>query len=270
MPAANVNGVDLHYEEHGEGDPLLLIMGLGGHSGHWFAQVPVLAEHFRVITFDNRGAGRSSVTAAPYSTAEMAEDAAGLLAVLGVERAHVAGWSMGGMIAQQMALHYPERVGRLALVATLARPRPWLLAWLAFGVEAREKGLDPHGRAAWGLPWGLTVASLADPEFVERALEAELEDPYPTTLEGYRGQSAACASHDTLDRLGEVRAPTLVLVGDEDILTPPYFSRELAAGIPGAELRVIERAGHGMPIEHAGAVNRALLEFRTAARAAVM
>lgn len=100
-----------------------------------------------------------------------------------------------------------------------------------------------------------------DADLVEQAIEAELSDPYPMSDEAYRAQSAACSTHDTLDALGGITSPTLVLVGAEDILTPPYFSREIAERIPGAVLKVLDRGGHGAPIEHAVDVNAALLEF---------
>src|SRR5215211_420992 len=143
MPLASVNGLDLYYEETGSGPPLLLIAGLSGNTLGWAMLQPTLAERFRVIAFDNRGAGRSSAPPGPYTTRRMADDAAALLDRLGVARAHVLGFSMGGMVAQELALHHPARVGRLVLYGTLARPRPAILdPWLTFVVQAAERGLD--------------------------------------------------------------------------------------------------------------------------------
>src|SRR3954469_11914440 len=135
MPTATVNGIDLYYEVSGEGPPLLLITGLSGNTLGWAMLEPTLAEHFQVIAFDNRGAGRSAAPPGPYTTREMADDAVGLLDHLGIERTHVLGLSMGGMIAQELALAHPTRVDRLVLFATYARPRPavhnpWLTNWV--------------------------------------------------------------------------------------------------------------------------------------------
>ena len=264
MPNAQVNGINLYYEEQGSGEPLLLIMGLGAHSLLWIMQRPALAQRYRVISFDNRGSGRSEVPPGPYSTRQMADDAAGLLDHLGIERAHVIGWSMGGMIAQQLALNHPQRVGRLVLLASLAKARAYSLPWLAFGEQARERGLDRAGLLLWAMPWSYTPAFMTQPAMVEFALNQALADPFPITAEGFAGQAAACREHttsDLIDQLPRITAPTLVLVGAEDILTPPEYSREMAQRIPGARLQILERGGHGMPLEYAQAVNEALLAF---------
>src|SRR3712207_194537 len=140
MSIARINGIDLYYEETGSGPPLLLIAGLGGNTLGWVMLLPALAQHFRVIAFDNRGAGRSSAPPGPYTTRQMADDAAALLAHLGIERAHVLGLSLGGMIAQELALAHAERVDRLVLYATYARPRPAIHdRWLKNWVEASER-----------------------------------------------------------------------------------------------------------------------------------
>ena len=123
MPRLSVNGVELHYVEAGEGDPVLMIMGFGGDHLAWAFQVPALSERYRVITFDNRGVGQSSVPDAPYSTRLMADDAVGLLDALAIERAHLVGNSMGGRVALEVGLRTPERTDRIALLAPS-------LAWL--------------------------------------------------------------------------------------------------------------------------------------------
>ena len=148
MPHASVNGIRLYYEEHGtaDGDPLLLIPGTGSHSGSWAVLLPALAR-FRVIALDNRGAGRSDVPPGPYTTRLMADDAAALLAHLGIARTHVIGRSMGGMIAQEPALAYPERVARLVLFATWARPYAYHRLNHSHLEGAWEHGLDPRAIA---------------------------------------------------------------------------------------------------------------------------
>jgi pimeloyl-ACP methyl ester carboxylesterase len=261
MPLAHVNSIDLYYEEAGSGEALLLIGGVGGTTLAWEPFLPILAAHFRVIASDLRGAGRSAAPTSPYTTRQLADDAAALLAHLGVARAHVVGFSLGGMIAQELALAHPEFVDRLILYGTYARPRRAIMEpWLTY-VEQMEERLDPVSVSVGWLPWLFTPAFLADPERVEAALA--WENPYPQPLHGFVAQIEASRSHDTLDRLSRITAPTLVLVGAEDIITPVYYSRELAAQIPGAELRVLERGGHCAIWEDPEVGTEALLSFLT-------
>jgi 3-oxoadipate enol-lactonase len=262
MPLAAVNGLTLYYEETGSGSPLLLIAGLSGNTLGWAMLLPALAERFRVIAFDNWGAGRSSAPPGPYTTREMADDAAALLDHVGIERAHVIGLSLGGMIAQELALAHPDRVDHLVLYATYARPRtaihePWFRNW----VEACERGTAPDQLAMLLLPWFLTPAFMAQPDHVEAAIAEWAADPYPAPAHGVAAQAAACLSHDTHSRLGQISAPTLVLVGAEDIVTPVACAQELAGGIPGAHLHVLERGGHTPDVEYPAAVAEAMLAF---------
>jgi pimeloyl-ACP methyl ester carboxylesterase len=262
MPLIQANGIDLYVEDTGSGDPLLLITGAGSNALGWGPLLPVFQERFRVIAFDNRGAGRSAAPPGPYTTRQMAADAAALLDHLGIARAHVIGHSLGGMIAQELALAYPERVDRLVLVASLAYPRPaFWVPWSTFLVQAAQRGLDPAGSALWQMPWMLTPTFMARHEVVEAALANALHDPYPAPAHGLAAQAAAGLAHDTRSRLPRIAAPTLVLVGAEDIITPVSYARELAAGIPGARLQVLERGGHLAYLEYLEAVTGALLPF---------
>lgn len=268
MPTVHVNGINLYHEENGKGEPLLLIMGFTAHSMMWMMQVPTLAQHYRVITFDNRGVGRTDVPAGPYTIRQMADDAAGLLDHLGIERANVIGWSMGGMIAQELALAYPQRVGRLVLLASAASAREYANAWLTYTAQAYEHvnagSLDRRGFIINSMPWIYTSAFLTQPDLVQAALLQAQADPFPATAQGIFGQAEACRGHlfsNALDRLSGITSQTLVLVGAEDILTPATYSREMAERIPGARLQILERGGHGMSIEYAMAVNEALLAF---------
>ena len=265
MPTTTINGIDLYYEETGSGPPLLLIAGLSGNTLGWAMLLPALSERFRVIAFDNRGAGRSSASPGPYSTRQMADDATALLDHLGIERADVIGHSMGGMITQELVLAHPEKVDRLVLLATYARPCPAIHdPWLSNWVQACERGADPAAVALSLMPWFFTAALMSEYDQVEAVLTEWLSDPYPAPAHGIASQAAACRTHDTLDRLPQIAAPTLVLVGAEDIVTPVSCSRQLADGIPGARLQVLERGGHIPDAEYPEAVTGALLAFLTA------
>lgn len=263
MPIAQANGIDLYYEEAGSGPTLLLLNGEGGNTLDWASLLPALTYRFRVVTFDARGAGRSSAPPGPYTTRQMADDAAAVLDRVGAARAHVVGLSLGGMIAQELALAHPDRVDRLVLVATHARPaRPAFWdAWTTFFVQAQERGLDRAGTVLWFMAWMFTPAFMARHEQVQEAVAMWLDDPLLAPAHGRTAQGAAARDHDTLERLPLIAAPTLVVVGDQDILTPVANARELVEGIPGARLQVLEGGGHLALIECEEAFTDALLAF---------
>ena len=261
MPKVRVGDVALHYVEAGTGDPLLLVMGLGGDHLAWGLQMPVFAQRYRVIAFDNRGVGQSDVPDHPYTTRMMAEDAAGLLAALGVERAHVIGLSMGGMIAQELALNHPARVRTLQLHATYARPDGYLRALVAAWRTVRASLGREEALRTMAL-WLFTPEAYDErPQLVETLLQTALANPYPQSVTGFMRQTDAVLAHDTLDRLAAIRCPTLVSVADQDVLVPPRFSRELAARIPGAELAVLPGSGHVALWEHPDAFTEVCLTF---------
>lgn len=262
MPFARANRIILHYDVTGSGEPLLLIPGLGANLLGWDHQIPVLAQHFQVIAFDSRGADHWAAAPRPYSTQQLAGDVVALLDHLGVERAHVVGYCVGGMIAQELAIASPERIDRLALVSTFARPRRSVFdPWLTLQEEAVERGISLEGFAIGLLPWLFTSTSLTRPDLVERLIGRITANLYRASRQGLLGQTTAIRAHDTLDRLGQITAPTLVLVGAEDILTPVHYAQELAERIPGAQLQIIGRGGHGMVTEYFEEVNEALLAF---------
>lgn len=261
MPTARVNGIDLHYIEAGGGDPLLLIMGFGGDHLAWAFQTPVFAQQYRVIAFDNRGAGQSAVPDVPYTTRMMADDAVGLLDHLEIERAHVLGVSMGGMIAQELALNHPRRVRSLQLHCTLARPDRYMHAVIENWRVVRSNVTPEEWMRIVAL-WLFSPVTYAErPEFVEIVIQTGIANPHPFTLTGFVRQGDAVRTHDTLDRLGKLGAPVLVSVGDDDILVPARFSRTLAAAIPGATLQTLDGAGHCHFWERPDAFNAMCLQF---------
>jgi pimeloyl-ACP methyl ester carboxylesterase len=260
---ATTSGQKLYYEIHGEGEPLLLIMGLGGDVTGWGFQIPALAQHFQVVAFDNRDAGRSAEAIAPYTIADMADDAAALMDVLGLPQAHVVGASMGGAIAQELVLRHPEKVRRLVLLCTMGQAR-----YARFFLEPTRFLLqhDPSKKilAMYVLSQSMTHDFLKNQEAVTQMLNLAQSPPYPQSFEACTRQVDAVCAFDALDRLAGVQAPTRVVVGDQDILTPPWVARELAAAIPGAQLRVLEHGGHGFMWEIPQQVNECITEFLTA------
>jgi 3-oxoadipate enol-lactonase len=260
MPLVEVNGVQLYYEEEGSGPPLLLIMGLGASLETWAAQRQVFAQHYRVIAFDNRGAGRSAIPPPPWTVAAMATDAVGLLDALGVVHAHVLGVSMGGMIAQELAIRHPTRVVRLIVAMSFARPESVRRDFLLHRRWARLQGADMLAESIASLPWLLSPALMRDGARLAGILTLVSTMPF-MDAEAYAHQVDAILEHTTLDRLSLIRAPTLVLAAAEDVLTPIFLSEEIAAGIPGAHLQVLPRGGHAALVEYAEEFNGAVLAW---------
>ena len=272
MPKATVDDIQLYYEDNGRGESLVLIMGLGASTLSWSEQVPTFSHEFRVIAFDNRGAGRSDKPAVPYSVALFADDTAGLMDALGIDSAHVYGQSMGGFIAQELALRHPQRVRTLILASTSCGGRqavvgsPENLAVIGMmnvltPREAAEKSLS--------LLYSEEFIAANREALIQRSLrEAELRPPH----DAFGRQVQAAIRHNAFDRLADIRCPTLAITGSDDKVVPPDNSRILTERIPGAELAVLADAGHGYLIEKAAESNAIVLEFlrrqRIAARPA--
>ena len=260
MPLVSIPGLEVYVEEAGSGPPLLLIMGLGASVETWVAQRDVFARHYRVITFDNRGAGRSGSPPPPWTVPAMAEDARAVLDALDIARADVLGVSMGGMIAQELVLAHPERVGRLILALSFSRPEPLRRIFLLHRRWARLQGAEPTNESIAHLPWLLSPMTMNDVARLATILDLVGTMPF-MPADAYAHQVDAILEHSTLDRLGGVRAPTLVVAAPEDVLTPVALSEEIAAAIPGARLAILPRGGHGVLIEYPDDFNRVVLQW---------
>jgi 3-oxoadipate enol-lactonase len=260
VPTAVLDGVELYYEERGSGAPLLLIAGIPAVASDWAPLAERLAASRRVIAYDNRGSGRSSVTPGPYTTAGLAADGVALLDSLGIERADVFGISLGGMIAQELALGWPGRVERLVLGCTHCgvahSPRPPRETGRAFAMETDDWELRMRTLAPFAFAEGV------DPEFLRRFVakkSGDVQDP-----EGYRAQIAAALAHDTYDRLPRIDRPTLIVTGDGDRVIPAASSDVLHERIPGSRLEVVRGAGHLFFLERPEESLRVLEEFLAA------
>ena len=238
------DGTTLYWEEAGAGEPVLLVMGLGMAATGWWRTAPVLAKRFRVLTFDNRGAGRSGHPRGPYTLARLADDALSVLDAAGEESAHVYGISLGGMIAQELALRAPQRVRSLVLGATTAGGRQHELPDReTVGFLVRRASM-PAEEGVWAsIPYMYGAAEL-DGATARIAEDVEWRLQFPPDQVGYRAQLAAAAKHDTVSRLGAIQAPTLVLHGTEDRIVPIGNGRRLAERLPDARFHELDGAGH--------------------------
>ncbi len=234
-------------------------MGLAADSAMWVMQTPaLLGAGYKVITFDNRGVGASSSPPGPYTMEQMAADAIAVLDAAGAERAHVVGVSMGGAIAQHLALKAPERVRSLALVATWAERNNYTARLDELGKQI----LDALGREQLikaTMLWLFTPKVFIENPGLVQTIES-MAIAMTGSSDAFMNQTAAVIQHDTLDRLGEITAPTLVIVGSRDILVPPELSERIAARIPGSMLKMID-GGHAFTFENADGFNRELLEW---------
>ncbi len=260
MPKVTANGIQVNYEVHGTGEPLVLIGGLGADMFLWFRQIPELCKHFQVIAFDNRGAGESDKPEDPYTIPMFAADTAGLLAALGIAKANVLGASLGGLIAQEFALAYPARLNRLILVSTsfggpnsLPIPKETMMAMM-------NRTGDPETDIRTGFrlfthdEW-----CQAHPDLVDQYVKWRVAHPQP--VPAYQRQAMAVPSYNAEDRVSQITAPTLVAHGEDDRVVPVENARRLAAKLPHAQLMVFQGGGHAFTIEQAELFNAAVVQF---------
>jgi pimeloyl-ACP methyl ester carboxylesterase len=263
MPYAGVNGQRLYYEVHGEGEPLLCVMGLSADTLGWTLQVPAFSQHYRTIVFDNRDVGQSSEAEGEYEVADMAADALALADALELDQFHLLGLSMGGAIAQEVVLSAPERVRTLTLVVTFGGAGAWGRtqgkSW-----SGRVTGMSREERLEELLLLCLSEQTFENAEFVEFLRQTLLANPHPQSVEAFVRQLLATSRHEARDRLGALDLPVHVIGAEQDVLVPVWKSRELAELIPGARLTVLEGAAHGVNLEAAEPFNAAVLDYLAA------
>jgi len=265
MPKTLSNGIELYYEIHGAGQPLVLISGLGYSLWQWHKMVPFLAEHFQVITFDNRGVGQSDKPTGPYTAQMLAADTAGLLDALGIEKAIIAGHSMGGFVAQAMALDFPQKVAKLILCSTnFGGPHH-----VPVTPEAMKVLTDVTSDALTRFKNGLSVSTAPDwseknPEMIEEWVKWRVANPidpapYQAQLAIGLGLLPEAAAFE--DKLSRLNVPTLILFGAHDKVVPPENASLLAEKISGSKVVILPNAGHFFPIEVAEAASRTITDF---------
>jgi 3-oxoadipate enol-lactonase len=268
MPTLTVNDTDLYYERRGKGEPLLLIQGMTGHSLHWGEPFLAALEHdFELVLYDHRGVGRSAPYETPFQIADLASDALALLDALEIERAHLLGISMGGMIAQELALSAPERVLTLTLGATYCGgpgaqfTDERVVNDLAMAILSG----DQERKVRTGWDFNVSPQFAADEGNFERFTDVAVQ--YPVAVPMILAQVQAIIAHDTSERLGEIAAPTLVVHGTGDQMLVAANGELVASLIPGARLELLDGVGHLFFLERPEHVARLVAEHAGAARA---
>jgi pimeloyl-ACP methyl ester carboxylesterase len=246
MPYVKVGDINMYYEIHGEGEPLVLVCGFGGDITRWARILPTMSRDYRVIIYDNRGAGKTDKPDTPYTMDMMADDLAGLLDAIGIDSAHILGISMGGMIAQNFALRHPGKVKALILGCTSCSDP---------GEDPDNAGkdiVDPvrletmtvEERARSSLPFIYSQEFIDNnPDIIEEEIAMSVNNPVDVV--GYNRQADAITTNDTYNRLPQLKMPVLVIAGDEDRLLPVKHSRIIASRVPGAQLTLLKGKGHG-------------------------
>ena len=259
MPKANIGDAEIYYEEHGSGEPLMLVSGLGGTAAYWKANLPALSAKYRVIVHDHRGAGQSTHSKIRYSVEQMTDDVLKLMDHLKIDRAHVVGHSTGGAIGQIMAIRNPERLKKLVLFATWTKADKFFRQLFA----ARRALLMQVGKEAYVRGGTLFLY----PPYWIKANEAMIEEREQLSIatfappEVVASRIDAIVAFDRTAELAKIKTPTLVLCAKDDFITPAYFSEELAQRIPGAKLVMLPQGGHCASETALEAFNQAVASF---------
>jgi pimeloyl-ACP methyl ester carboxylesterase len=268
MAYAIVNGIRMHYEAVGNGDAVLLLSALSMPAAMWSPQVKALSPHFRVITFDHRGVGETDLPPEPvYTMGQLADDAAALLRQLKIARTHVVGVSMGGTVAQELALRHAPLVRSLVLVSAWAKADARFVQIIeSWASLASRVPIEERYRHVF-FPWVFSPAFFEKKDNVETAFRGVMAYPHQTKAEAIERQTRGILAWNgsRVARLGSIRVPTLVVGGKDDIVTPPQFARALAKLLPRARL-ILMAGGHSLIAEQTEAFNRTLLRFLKSVR----
>lgn len=247
MPHAKINDLDLYYEVSGQGEPLLLISGFGADHLSWQLVGPKLSEQFQVITFDNRGAGQTTVPDTNYTIEQMADDAAALLEHLNIQKAHILGNSMGGYIVQSLYLRHPDKVKTITISNSVSRSDTAFHLAADAQLELIKANAPATSLIKNMLAWCFSYEFLK--ANTDMLIQLNLQNPYPFSITGYEGQRAALRKFDNTDHLQKIDAPVLVIGSDEDLIFLERDIKALADNLPNAKYHCFKGSGHLPHIE---------------------
>jgi len=265
MPKAKLNKININYKVEGQGEPLVMIMGFATGRYGWLFQTSVFKKYYHVITFDNRGVGKTDKPLGLYNTKMMADDTIGLLDYLAIDRAHILGVSMGGMIAQELAINHPDRVKKLVLGCTYADGKTAFdeIASVSPDLRKAMESVNMSGAGVRNALSTLVLCTFNTNKWLWRIICPLLS--YIRIMgdgtTGLIGQYEALRTHNTLDRLHMIMAPTLVITGTEDRVIPPRSSEVIASRIPDARLVKVENGSHAFFFEMRSRFNQEVLDF---------
>ena len=259
MNTVQVNGINLYYEIHGQGEPLVLIEGLASDHNAWGPHLDALTKHFRCLIFDNRGMGHTDKPESEYTTRVYAEDTASLMDAVGFSDAHLAGLSMGACIAQELCLAYPDKVRSMVLVSGWARPDNYFAELVNLWIQMAE---NSETDVMWKdiLLWSFSPKMYKERPKDIQSLKDDLNQA-DISMRAFIQQARSLITHDAYDRLAQVKVPALILVGSADIFTPYRLAEELHRAIPGSQLEVLENQAHAFPLENPQALDGRLIHF---------
>jgi pimeloyl-ACP methyl ester carboxylesterase len=261
MPIARVNDIDIYFEIHGSGPPLVLIMGLRRNAEWWYRQISELSKHFTIIAFDNRGAGRSDKPEIEYSIRLFADDTAELMNFLEMPKAHILGISMGGYIAQELAINHPDKVNGLILGCTSSGGRrAVIMSEERMEKFTANKGLTPEQILRKDMDLYFSNRFIREhPEWIAEFVNISLL--YYQPADAFFRQLNACLNHDTVDRVSQISSPTLIMTGDDDHLVPSENSLILKELMPEADLELLAGCRHCFFMEESEKFNRSVVRF---------
>ena len=261
MSQVSINNTDIYFEFCGQGDPLLLIAGLGSDSSSWVGVIGGLSEQFTVVTFDTPGTGRSGEMKEPFTVEHMAQYATGLLDHLKISRVHILGHSLGGYVAQHIAFTFPDRIGKLILESTSYVSSKRNNELFAGFSNELKKSLDYEKWIRTWASWLFSQKNLKDDKFIDAFVRSAVDYPLRQRAEEFKAQVQAIASFDGKDNARRIKAETLVLEGADDILITPEEAKQLSGLINGSSFKLVKDTGHSLHIEKPEDFLRVVLSF---------
>lgn len=260
MPITNANGIDIYYELHGQGAPLVLIAGYTGDHGFWNFMIPGLAKKFRVLVFDNRAIGQTKDNGSPFTLETMAADTMALINKLELKNPHIVGQSMGGAIAQIIAKNYADQIGKLIILNSCAKFNTRTARVLESILSARKANTAFDLFINLALPWFFGNRFLENSELTAVFKEALINNPYAQSVADQERQLRALSPFDSRSWINDIPSPALVIAGEEDIIALPHESHGLAEGLQNATFEIVSGA-HSSPVEDYHRVNELIFKF---------